>query len=401
MDLRSGSPYWLLKSGILHHYPSLQQHARADIAVIGCGISGALAAYRLCKAGYSVIMLDKRHVATGSTAASTSLLQYEIDTPLHKLAAKVGLEHALISYRLCIEAIDGLGKLAGSMSANAGFSYRESFQFASYHKHVPDLLRELELRRKHGISSVEWLDAAAVKKQFGFAAPGGILSADGAQMDAYSFTHELIRQCREMGVAIFDNTEVTRLEHHKKGVTLITEDHAKVECSYLVIACGYESEKYIPKKIQEKHSTYALVSEPMAQQDFWHRDALIWETAIPYTYLRTTPDHRILIGGRDDDFYNPAKRDASIRKKKQNLERIFGKMFPAIPFKTDYAWAGTFCSTKDGLPYIGSIPERPRTYFALGFGGNGITFSYLAADIITSLIKKQQHEHAAVFAFNR
>ncbi|SJZ97611.1 NAD(P)/FAD-dependent oxidoreductase [Sediminibacterium ginsengisoli] len=401
MDLRSGSPYWLLKSGILHHYPSLQRNTRADIAVIGCGISGALAAYRLCQAGYSVIMLDKRHVAMGSTAASTSLLQYEIDTPLHELAAKVGLENALTSYRLCIEAIEGLGKLANSMNDNAGFSYRESFQFASYRKHVPDLRKELELRQKHRISSVEWLDAGDVKKQFGFEAPAGILSADGAEMDAYYFTHELIRLCREMGAEVFDNTTVTTLQHHKKGVTLITEDNARVECSYLVIACGYESEKYVPRKIQKNHSTYALVSEPVEKQYLWHRNALIWETAVPYTYLRTTPDNRILIGGRDDDFYNADRRNKAIKMKRKRLELIFARMFPGIPFKTDYAWAGTFCSTKDGLPYIGSIPERPRTYFALGFGGNGITFSYLAADIIAALIKKQQHEHAAVFSFNR
>jgi glycine/D-amino acid oxidase-like deaminating enzyme len=82
MDLRSHYPYWLLKNGIINNYPSLQQNETCDIAIIGAGISGALTAWYLCKAGFKIIIIDKRDAGTGSTAASTALLQYEIDVPL-------------------------------------------------------------------------------------------------------------------------------------------------------------------------------------------------------------------------------------------------------------------------------------------------------------------------------
>jgi ribulose 1,5-bisphosphate synthetase/thiazole synthase len=83
MDLRSHSPYWLLKNGLISNYPSIQKDHRTEIAVMGAGITGALMAWHLCQAGFEVIIVDKRHVGMGSTAASTALLQYEIDTPLH------------------------------------------------------------------------------------------------------------------------------------------------------------------------------------------------------------------------------------------------------------------------------------------------------------------------------
>jgi glycine/D-amino acid oxidase-like deaminating enzyme len=63
------------------------------------------------------------------------------------------------------------------------------------------------------------------------------------------------------------------------------------------------------------------------------------------------------------------------------------KLFPHIVFKTDFKWAGNFASTKDGLPFIGSIPQFPHTYFSLGYGGNGITFSLIAAHLLTDLLQ--------------
>jgi glycine/D-amino acid oxidase-like deaminating enzyme len=153
--------------------------------------------------------------------------------------------------------------------------------------------------------------------------------------------------------------------------------------------------------VQTLQSTYAIVSEPFETQRFWHRNALIWETATPYLYLRTTDDRRILVGGKDDDFWDAHKRDKALPAKARSLEASFNKLFPGIAFRTDFKWAGVFGSTKDGLPYIGALPGKPHTYFALGFGGNGITFSLMAARIITNLISGKKDPDAAIFGFDR
>src|SRR5687767_6616975 len=100
MDLRSHFPYFLLRHGIVNSYPSLQEDAHADIVIMGAGISGSLLAYQLVEAGFDVIIVDKRHAGTGSTAASTSLLQYELDVPLHKLIDMVGEKTAVSAYLL-------------------------------------------------------------------------------------------------------------------------------------------------------------------------------------------------------------------------------------------------------------------------------------------------------------
>ncbi len=117
--------------------------------------------------------------------------------------------------------------------------------------------------------------------------------------------------------------------------------------------------------------------------------------------MRTTSDGRALIGGEDDPFRNPLRRDALIPKKSKLLAKKFVDLFPDIPMEIAYAWAGTFGETKDGLAYIGSLPKLPRCYFALGFGGNGITYSVVAAEMIRDAICGRENKDMRLFRFDR
>jgi glycine/D-amino acid oxidase-like deaminating enzyme len=168
-----------------------------------------------------------------------------------------------------------------------------------------------------------------------------------------------------------------------------------------VIAAGFESQIFLPGKIGRLKSTYALISEPVENFIGWHRRSLIWETGLPYLYLRTTADNRIIVGGEDENFANAKRRDALISKKARTLTRKFNLLFPEIKLKIAYAWAGTFGETKDGLAYIGKNKNLPHAYFALGYGGNGITFSLIAAEIIRDDFLGRKNADAAIFRFGR
>src|ERR1700749_2463097 len=129
MNLRSQYPYWLMKNGLLTAFTSLQENIQADVAIIGAGISGALMAHYLVNEGLSVAVLDRRPAGMGSTAASTALLQYEIDTPMHELCGKVGEQNAVRSYKLCLEAIDKLQKMAAKLGPELKFEAIPSLQY--------------------------------------------------------------------------------------------------------------------------------------------------------------------------------------------------------------------------------------------------------------------------------
>lgn len=397
MDLRTDYPFWLLDKGLLASYPSLGQDLSTEVVIIGAGVSGALVAWQLCRAGIRCVILDKRHVGMGSTAATTGLLQYEIDTPLNELIPKVGYGSACDSYLLCSQAINELEQICQKFG-HAEFARRPSLQYASYQKDIPALQKEFELRHMIGLE-LDWLGPNDIKRRFGFSKDAALLSRQGAVVNAYGLTHSLLSACQ--GLTIFDHTEVISIHHHKRSIELHTAAGHCLRARKLVIACGYESGSYLPKRIDRLHTTYALVSERLPGKKCWFKNSLIWETAQPYLYFRTTRDNRIMVGGKDDEFTSPTKREAALPRKVKELERGFRSLFPDIHLKTDFYWAGSFASTKDGLPYIGPLPGRKDIYFALGFGGNGIVFSQIAAVLLRDLITGRRNRYAPIFRFDR
>ncbi|HRP56306.1 FAD-dependent oxidoreductase [Agriterribacter sp.] len=400
MDLRSHYPYWLLRHGIINVYPPLTENIKTDVVVMGGGITGALLAWHLCQAGIAAVVVDKRHIGMGSTAASTAMIQYEIDIPLYQLEKITGKKNAAQSYLLCYQSLLDLASICKSLKAYTGFAFKPSFQQASFKKDIAGLKKEQACRKKIGIPT-EWLDEKIMQDRFGINKYGGLLSERAAELDPYGFTHALLYAAVQKGLRVFDRTKITAIEHSPKKVTLTTEDKRKIQAKYLVIACGYESQQYISKTVQRLHATYAIVSEPLSTAvGLWYKNCLMWETRLPYLYFRTTKDNRIIIGGKDDD-KSPAARDAALPQKAKLLEKAFNRLLPHIAFKTDFEWAGTFASTKDGLPYIGVVPEHPRTFFGLGLGGNGITFGILAAQIIRDRILGKKNVSENLFGFNR
>ena len=400
MDLKSGYPYSLVKNGLVSDFPKLLKNIKTPVVIMGGGISGALTAYHLMQKGVDCVVVDARSIGLGSSCSSTSLLQYEIDVPLHKLSEMIGEKEAVRAYKLCEAAIDKLFTIAGDIGFN-DIQARKSLFYAAAKKDVTMLRKEFECRKKAGFD-VQWLTDEQVKKKMGFTAPSAILSETGAQTNAYLFTHALHRHGLKNGLQVYDRTEITTISHHQKGVTLITKDGFTIKAKSLIYATGYEVVKYISEPIVKLQSTFAVISEGLdGKKALWKENMLLWNTANPYLYLRTTPDNRILIGGRDENFYAPQKRAKLLPSKTRSLVKDFNKLFPEIPFNPEFSWGGTFGSTRDGLPFIGPYAKLPNSYFALGFGGNGITFSLIGAEMLSDHLSGKPMKDAALFSFER
>ncbi len=401
MDLKSNEPFWLIKNGLLATYPSLKEDAVCDVLVVGGGITGSLIAHQCVRDGYKTILIDKREISNGSSSATTSMLQYEIDTPLYKLIEKIGEKGAVASYEACAKSIDRLGKVAHQIKSKAGFRKKDSLYFAALKKDVDGLKKEFDARKKAGFA-VKWMEAREIVKKYDLHETyGGILSRKGASVDAFMLVHEILAYNQKKGLQVYDRTGLTKVKYGNRINEATLNTGATIRCKKIVYCVGYESASMIKEKFVDLISTYAIVSEIAPAASRKYKDVLIWNTADPYNYLRTTDDGRMLIGGEDEEFRNPQRRDALIGKKEQKLIRSFEKYLPHVPFYSDFAWAGTFGETKDGLPYIGEHKNFKRSYFVLGFGGNGITFSVTGMEMVSNWLKGKKHPLAPYFAFGR
>lgn len=400
MDLHSGSPYWIIKNPLFDYFHPLDNDFSIEIAIIGSGITGALAANELCRAGFKCCVVDKRSISTGSSAASTALLQYEIDVPLYKMKELVGEQNAVTAYRSCLQSITDIESALKETGVDADFERLPSLFFASNEEGEELIKKEYEIRKKHQLP-VELLNSEDLYNQFRLKATGALLNRESAQMDAYKAATGLLKYNMENnGLQVFTHTEIMNYIETKDGYQLKTADNKTISCKYLVIAAGFEAGRFLPRNVMQLTSTYALISQPVKPEQLWPERCLIWETNEPYLYIRTS-NNRIIVGGEDEEFQDPVRRDELLREKKQILERKFHQLYPDIPFKTEMTWCGTFSTTKDGLPFIGTWPGKDKLFFDLGYGGNGITFSMIGAQIIRNMLEGKKDERAAVFGFER
>lgn len=400
MDLASGSPYWMLKNAQTPFRPPLQSNHRCDVLIVGAGVTAALVARELIAAGRKVTLVDRRLVAWGSTSASTALLQYEIDVELQALAKQFGIEDAVLAYRSCEAAVHELLSLARRYRAVQARPMR-SLYYSSHWYHDRRLRREAELRRAHGFE-LECVDREALGQRFGLEAGVGLVSSTAGEIDPVQLTRSVLDTQLRKGAEVYERTGVLALEAGRRDVVARLSSGHRIRARHVIIAAGYESQTFLPGSVARNRSTYAFVSDPLPGEGAVLDDCLVWESARPYLYVRSTLDRRLIVGGEDDAVDIPARRDASLPAKVEALHRKLSRRFPDLDLNPAFGWAGTFAETEDGLPWFGPHEKYgPRVHFAMAYGGNGITFSLIGARIIRAALEGAEHPCTELFSFAR
>jgi glycine/D-amino acid oxidase-like deaminating enzyme len=401
MNLRSDTAFWAVKNGIGLAAPRLSRDLHCEVAIVGAGIIAALIADELVREGLSdIVLIDKRGAGLGSTSASTALLQYEIDAHLTELHAMLGPQIAMQAYLACIESVELLAQLAAGLTQDVNFALRQSLYLASRSRDVQRLEAEYGARRAIGID-LKLLSQADLRTRYGIDRPAALLSPRAAEVDPVLLTRALLRRARQGGAQLFAGETVKSIEETAQGVQLRTAEGSTLHARAAIVCAGYESLRFLPTKIAKLRSSYAIVTEAPAFADNLAARPIIWETARPYVYARTTADNRTMIGGEDTAYRKGPVRDAFLQKKAKRLHKLGSTLLGPLP-PIDYAWAGAFAETPDTLPYIGVLPEwRRRVHYALCYGANGIVFGIQAAKMLSAALQGRPHPLDEVFGFSR
>jgi glycine/D-amino acid oxidase-like deaminating enzyme len=396
-DLRGGrSPWFAGLAPTLR--PRTVGNLRCDGLIVGCGITGALMAEQLTHRGLDVVIVDRELPGRGSTAASTSMLLWEIDRSLSELTEAYGFERATRAYQASYQAVHGLKSLVQRLVLPCEMRDKDSLYLAGGDS-SKELIVEHALRQRAGLPGI-FLDHQRLLGEFEIARAGAIVSPGSADADPVQLAGALLQTAVMRGARMFEAEAIAfDSASHSVGVTLKNGD--VIEARHVVLATGYVMPGIVHTTIQKPSSSWAIATTPQLQ-NIWKDAALIWEDSKNYLYARTTATGRIIVGGEDsEEIVEPDARDAVIAEKSRRLTERLVALWPRAKTDIDFRWSGAFDTTRDGLPLIGPVPGAKGVYAAYGYGGNGITFSYLAAQLIGGLIAGSHSTLLEDFALDR
>lgn len=397
--VRTGRSVWEARRLPPLRYAPIRRDTRTDVLIIGAGISGAMVADALSDAGCQVTVVDRRRPIAGSTTASTALLQYEIDTPLVHLIRQVGQRDAHRIWRRSKMALEALKERARHLEIDAEYVDCNSLYLDGDLLSPRALKAEAAARQRAGFE-VTWIDAPGVKARFGISGRSAILSYGNLAVDPRRLAHGFLNAAAARGARLASPVEVASVRPTRGGVMATTTTGRAITARYLVFATGYELPKGVPRAGHTIASTWAIATRPQPRR-LWPERCFIWEASAPYLYLRVGPNQRIICGGEDEEFADEASRDALIPRKVAALERKLHALLPGVDARADYAWCGSFGGSTTGTPSIGPVPGMPHCFAVLGYGGNGITFSALAAQIVRASVLGVADPDCDLFSFRR
>ncbi|TDR90022.1 NAD(P)/FAD-dependent oxidoreductase [Enterovirga rhinocerotis] len=378
-DLRGGQPCWTLADpdpGSSDPLPSQP----LDVAIVGAGIMGAMLAERLTRSGRRVALFDRRPPAHGSTAASTALVLWAADVPLTHLAREIGEDEAARRWRRVFRAAASLARRIDADGQGRSRTERPELYLAGSLLDEDGLREEAAMRDRAGLPS-RFISAGEVGRRFGIAPRAALLSEASYCVDPVRLTLGLLDRARGRGATLHFPVDVTALEQSAGGVRLAVEGTPGIEAGTVILASGYERPLWHLPSAFSVLSSYAIATPP-GSTPLWREHAIIWEAASSYLYARETADGRVVAGGEDEDLTDGDARDALIGEKAGAIRAKLEALLGGRAVDLDCAWAATFGSSPDGLPAIGPAANAPNVWLASGFGGNGVTFAALGAEII-------------------
>ena len=384
-DLRTGRSLWADSFGLGVPVRPLREAISVDVAIVGAGISGAFMAHELSR-DHSVAVLDRRPPLMGSTIASTALLQWEIDLPLTALAERIGMAKARRAYLRSRRAVDDLKQVIADEGIICGCHDKATLYLAGDEYGHRALQAEAESRAAIGLES-EYVGPEILRDRFGIDRTGAIVSQGSASGDPARLAAGLLRRAQAAGAKVYSRVEVMEAASDPDGVTLLTDAGHAVRAKAVVFCCGYEFPRGVPTPGAKVISTWAMASKPRQRCPAWLRETLVWEASDPYLYFRMGGDGRLIVGGEDEATPDAHVDKAKLKRKCAAIAAKLKRLLPEVAFEIDYSWAGAFGESATGLPSIAPVPDMDHAWAVMGFGGNGITYSVIASQVVSAALR--------------
>jgi glycine/D-amino acid oxidase-like deaminating enzyme len=351
-----------------------------DVAIVGSGATGLATALYLAKEhGIKAIILEANQVAwgcssrnggqgqnaSGRLSRSQWIKRWGLDTA-KRLDAEI---------RLGFENFKELTREFDCEATDTGHLY------VAHRVEKMDYLRE-EARVRRDIFGYKnaILSREEIKECYcdDHDAHGALLESEGVGIHPLKFNFGLMRKSRALGVRIHTSSPVLSSET-QDGINILRTPGGVVRAKRVAFCTGGYAEQKIDYALKNKILpilSNSVVTRPLTPDELkatgFKSNIFITDTRTLRFYYRLLKDNRLQIGSRS----SVSGRDAADPTHLKLLTDGIARKFPAIAnIPIEYSWWGWVDVSHDMMPRIvRPDPSRPMWY-ALGYGGNGVSFS--------------------------
>jgi glycine/D-amino acid oxidase-like deaminating enzyme/nitrite reductase/ring-hydroxylating ferredoxin subunit len=383
-------PPWLAL-GEIPRRPPLERDVRADVCVVGGGISGLTIAYLLAREGRSVVLLDDGPLAGGETARTTAHLTCALDDRFSWIEKVHGERGAGLAAQSHGAAIDRIETIVREEGIDCGFERLDGFLLVGEGEDPAELEVELHAAHRAGLSSVERLGRAPVGS---FDTGPCLRFPRQGQFHPLRYLAGLASAIERDGGALHSDTHAESIEGGSPP-RVTTSRGPTVTAAAVVVATN--SPVHTRFEIHTKQAPYRTYVIGLRVPAGAVTRALYWDTGWPYHYVRLDgsrgdAEELLIVGGEDHKTGQEADADARLER----LEQWTRARFP-MAGKAEYRWSGQVLETVDGLAFIGPTGGEENVYLATGDSGMGMTHGTIAGILLTDLIQGRENSWATLY----
>jgi glycine/D-amino acid oxidase-like deaminating enzyme len=388
---------WWLDSDPLEPaaHSSLIGDVGADLCVVGAGYTGLWTALLAKERDPDRVVVVVEQYETGAGASGrnggfcSASLTHGFANGMRRFAAEMPLIEEL--GRQNLNEIEATIRRYG---IECDFERTGELRVAVEPWQLVDLIEEARLRNDMG-DHVEVLSREQVHSRIHSPVyEGAIFDPDGtALVDPARLVWGLERACLSLGVTIYENSKVLRLEDVKGGVRVHTPYGAASAARVALATNVFPSLVRKARKYVVPVFDYQLVTEPLTYEQ---RESIGWagregvaDAGNQFHYYRLTQDGCILWGGYDAiyNFRGKVQRDYEFNAETYaTLAGHFLKTFPQLAgIKFTHGWGGAIDTCTRFSPFWGTA-HQGRVAYVMGFTGLGVGATRFGAQTMLDIL---------------
>jgi glycine/D-amino acid oxidase-like deaminating enzyme len=381
---------WLATANPVPELPTLERDLYTDVAIVGGGYTGLVAAHHLSRAGVACAVLEANDAGWGASGRNGGMAVLRYKTPWSELAKRFGHERTRYLHRLLLEALDLLEETVGEYRIDCDFERCGHITAANGKAALATLsddVRWLETEARDKVPRM--LDAPSNAELTGTDCyVGGYLDRRAGGIHPFNYVRGMADALSRKGVPVYVGAEVQSLREQGEGVILETERSVIRAKQALVATNAYTDTVPFGTDLGSRLIpvwTSIVTTEPLPDEllrQIVPQRHVVSDTRHLLNYFRIAPGHRLLYGGRG------SLTGTETAEVYAGLERKLAETFPALRgTAVDHRWSGKIAVTLDDFPHVGRV--TPRIAYAMGYGGRGVVLTNLLGKMLAQLAMGQ------------